>query len=82
MLSGSSEQRLTLFPLLVFEELHAFESSSTANQLVGELGFVWLLVFSIDLLMSVSAVVCMRCQYIVDLGMGEVESVLTEPAHC
>lgn len=38
---------------MVFEELHALESSGTANQLMGKLGLVLVATTAVDLLVSI-----------------------------
>ncbi len=52
----------TLFALVVFEELHAFEGGGARNELMGQFAFIlWLVVASIvvvDLLMVVLSVIC------------------------
>lgn len=45
----------TFFPLVVFKQLHALESSSTSYQLVGELGLVVIVV--VNLLVGISGLV-------------------------
>ncbi len=47
----------TLLALMVFEQLHALESSSTANELVGEFGLVVIATAAVDFLVSVLSVV-------------------------
>jgi len=52
---------------LILEELHALEGSSTTDQFVGELGLMLIvtIVTTVDLLVGISVVVCVRCQYAV-----------------
>ena len=62
---GASEATPTFLALMVLEEFHSLKSSSSAEQLVGELGLIWVIcaavvVATVDLLVGVLRVICVE----------------------
>lgn len=54
---------LSFLALLVFEEFHTLESGGTSDEFMRELALVlWFIVTTIDLLVSISAIVCGNSQ--------------------
>lgn len=54
---------LSFLALLVFEEFHTLESGSTSDEFMREFALVlWFIVTTIDLLVSISAIVCGNSQ--------------------